>query len=54
MVDLDKLPYSLLSSSYHKALKYAIAGSEDEVDMFAKIDMLTLNGWSEQFFSGQD
>ena len=50
MVDPDKFSCSLLRSSYQKTPKHAITGSGDEVDIFVKIDMLTLNGWSEQIF----
>ena len=38
-----------------KDIKNAITGSGDEVDIFVKIDMLTLNSWSEQnFLAGTD
>ena len=50
MVGPDKFSCSLLRSSYQNTQKHAITGSEDEVDIFVKIDMLTLNGWSEQIF----
>ena len=48
MVDPDKFSCSLLRSSYQNTQKHAITGSEDEVDIFVKIDMLTLIGWSEK------